>query len=132
MAATMKNLLPSSTWAALLAALASTTITATAANPNLLWYDKPAARWTEALPVGNGFLSLRGRTLLVCRGFLGLGGCTLLVRHGLLGLRGRTLLIGNAKLLVGVVGLVQRKPGCNDRNDQDHGKPKREIALSHA
>src|SRR5690554_1889635 len=21
-----------------------------------LWYDKPAERWTEALPVGNGFL----------------------------------------------------------------------------
>jgi alpha-L-fucosidase 2 len=24
--------------------------------PNLLWYDKPAARWVEALPVGNGRL----------------------------------------------------------------------------
>ncbi|HRZ22072.1 MAG TPA: glycoside hydrolase N-terminal domain-containing protein, partial [Bacteroidales bacterium] len=23
---------------------------------NLLWYDKPAAEWTEALPVGNGRL----------------------------------------------------------------------------
>jgi alpha-L-fucosidase 2 len=26
-------------------------------NPNLLWYDKPAAKWVEALPVGNGRLS---------------------------------------------------------------------------
>ena len=26
-------------------------------NPNLLWYDKPAVRWVEALPVGNGRLS---------------------------------------------------------------------------
>ncbi len=25
-------------------------------NPNLLWYDKPAAKWVEALPVGNGHL----------------------------------------------------------------------------
>ena len=61
MTAGMKNLLHFSTWAALLAAAISTTTTATAApaatNPNLLWYDKPAARWTEALPVGNGRLS---------------------------------------------------------------------------
>jgi alpha-L-fucosidase 2 len=61
MTAGMKNLLHSSTWAVLLAAAISTTTTATAAptaaNPNLLWYDKPAARWTEALPVGNGRLS---------------------------------------------------------------------------
>ncbi len=57
----MKNLLHFSTWAALLAAAVCTTTTATAApaatNPNLLWHDKPAARWTEALPVGNGRLS---------------------------------------------------------------------------
>ena len=26
-------------------------------NPHLLWYGKPAARWVEALPVGNGRLS---------------------------------------------------------------------------
>ncbi|MHB9008440.1 MAG: glycoside hydrolase family 95 protein, partial [Limisphaerales bacterium] len=26
-------------------------------NPQLLWYGKPAARWVEALPVGNGRLS---------------------------------------------------------------------------
>ena len=25
--------------------------------PNLLWYDKPAAKWVEALPVGNGCVS---------------------------------------------------------------------------
>ncbi len=33
-----------------LSALAQTS----SANPNLLWYDEPASRWTEALPVGNG------------------------------------------------------------------------------
>lgn len=58
----MKYLHHLATWAALLAAGFSTTTTPTAAapaaaNPNLLWYDKPAARWTEALPVGNGRLS---------------------------------------------------------------------------
>ncbi len=26
------------------------------AGPPLLWYDKPAAKWTEALPIGNGCL----------------------------------------------------------------------------
>ena len=25
-------------------------------NPNLLWYDKPATKWVQALPVGNGRL----------------------------------------------------------------------------
>jgi len=25
-------------------------------NPLVLWYDKPAAKWVEALPVGNGRL----------------------------------------------------------------------------
>lgn len=25
-------------------------------NPNLLWYDKPAEKWEQALPVGNGRL----------------------------------------------------------------------------
>ena len=25
-------------------------------NFNTLWYDRPAARWTEALPLGNGRL----------------------------------------------------------------------------
>jgi alpha-L-fucosidase 2 len=25
-------------------------------NPNLLWYDKPAVKWEQALPVGNGRL----------------------------------------------------------------------------
>jgi alpha-L-fucosidase 2 len=28
-----------------------------ATNPHLLWYEKPAARWEEALPVGNGRIS---------------------------------------------------------------------------
>src|SRR6478736_766423 len=28
-----------------------------AGNDNLLWYDKPATNWNEALPVGNGRLS---------------------------------------------------------------------------
>lgn len=26
-------------------------------NHNLLWYDNPAVKWVEALPVGNGRLS---------------------------------------------------------------------------
>jgi alpha-L-fucosidase 2 len=26
-------------------------------NPNLLWYDKPATKWVEALPIGNGRVS---------------------------------------------------------------------------
>src|SRR5678815_804119 len=30
--------------------------TASADHPLLLWYDKPASEWTEALPVGNGRL----------------------------------------------------------------------------
>src|SRR5678815_728845 len=30
--------------------------TASADHPLLLWYDKPAAEWTEALPIGNGRL----------------------------------------------------------------------------
>jgi hypothetical protein len=25
-------------------------------NPNLLWYDKPAVKWVQALPIGNGRL----------------------------------------------------------------------------
>jgi alpha-L-fucosidase 2 len=48
-------------WAALsLAALGSATpgIGATAAgDPHVLWYDQPAMKWEEALPVGNGRLS---------------------------------------------------------------------------
>ncbi len=54
----MNNL---SRWAVLIAAAvasANTTIGApTEVNPNLLWYDKPAAKWDEALPVGNGRVS---------------------------------------------------------------------------
>ncbi|RRN77465.1 hypothetical protein EIM50_19495, partial [Pseudoxanthomonas sp. SGD-10] len=26
-------------------------------NQMELWYDKPAANWNEALPIGNGFLA---------------------------------------------------------------------------
>jgi len=39
--------------------LSATATTAAPAgdDPNLLWYDKPAAKWVEALPVGNGRLS---------------------------------------------------------------------------
>ena len=48
-------------WATSALAAAVSAITTTAApvgdNPNLLWYDKPAARWVEALPLGNGRLS---------------------------------------------------------------------------
>ena len=28
----------------------------TMGNPSLLWYDKPATKWVQALPVGNGRL----------------------------------------------------------------------------
>src|SRR5215475_9361728 len=28
-----------------------------AARPHILWYDHPAAQWTEALPIGNGRLA---------------------------------------------------------------------------
>ncbi len=38
--------------------LASATAAAPAGdNPNLLWYDKPATKWVEALAIGNGRLS---------------------------------------------------------------------------
>ncbi|MHB8519881.1 MAG: glycoside hydrolase family 95 protein [Limisphaerales bacterium] len=57
----MRTLSSFLTWATSAVAAAVSAITATAApagdNPNLLWYDKPAARWVEALPVGNGRLS---------------------------------------------------------------------------
>ena len=47
-------------WAALAFAAVCSATTTTAApagdNPNLLWYDKPAVKWVEALPVGNGRL----------------------------------------------------------------------------
>lgn len=47
-------------WAAFaMAAVASATMAmgaATDASSNLLWYDRPAAKWEEALPVGNGRL----------------------------------------------------------------------------
>lgn len=48
-------------WAALAMASLSSATMSTAApagdDSNLLWYDKPATKWTEALPVGNGRLS---------------------------------------------------------------------------
>jgi alpha-L-fucosidase 2 len=28
-----------------------------AQNKNILWYDKPAGNWNEALPIGNGYIS---------------------------------------------------------------------------
>src|SRR5471030_2622342 len=28
-----------------------------AQNKNILWYDKPAANWNEALPIGNGYIA---------------------------------------------------------------------------
>src|SRR5512143_957551 len=44
------------------AAVVCLSVTATTAhaagdNPNLLWYDKPATKWVEALPIGNGRIS---------------------------------------------------------------------------
>lgn len=45
-------------WAALAIAAITSSTAATAApagsNLNVLWYDKPATKWVEALPVGNG------------------------------------------------------------------------------
>jgi len=43
--------------AATAASMPQATAAAVAGNPNVLWYDKPAAKWVEALPVGNGRLS---------------------------------------------------------------------------
>ena len=50
---------PSSAVFALAAAVSLSAAVAqtTAANSTSLWYDKPAARWVEALPVGNGRIS---------------------------------------------------------------------------
>jgi alpha-L-fucosidase 2 len=44
---------------AAIGAVSVTTSTAAPAgdNPNLLWYDEPATKWVEALPVGNGRMS---------------------------------------------------------------------------
>ena len=43
---------------AILLTMATTGRAQTAAsNPMMLWYDKPAQQWTEALPVGNGRIS---------------------------------------------------------------------------
>jgi len=28
-----------------------------AQQKNILWYDKPAANWNEALPIGNGYIA---------------------------------------------------------------------------
>jgi alpha-L-fucosidase 2 len=57
----MRNLLRILKWAALVitaAFSATTTMSAPGGdNPNLLWYGQPAAKWVEALPVGNGRLS---------------------------------------------------------------------------
>jgi alpha-L-fucosidase 2 len=44
---------------ALLAIVSTATIASAASAPegdNILWYDKPAAKWEQALPVGNGHL----------------------------------------------------------------------------
>ena len=47
-------------WAALAIAAITSSTAATAApagsDLNVLWYDKPATKWVEALPVGNGRL----------------------------------------------------------------------------
>lgn len=47
-------------WAVLAMAVVASAATTPGAtsegNPHLLWYDKPAAKWEEALPVGNGRL----------------------------------------------------------------------------
>ena len=47
-----------SVWCAVMAAIPAVQAMAAAIadNPNLLWYDKPAVKWEQALPVGNGRL----------------------------------------------------------------------------
>ncbi len=56
----MRNLSLFLKWAVPAIAVALSVIPTTAApggdSPNRLWYDKPAAKWVEALPVGNGRL----------------------------------------------------------------------------
>jgi alpha-L-fucosidase 2 len=45
--------------------LTAASLASAAANPNSrLWYDQPAERWTDALPIGNGRLGamIYGRT----------------------------------------------------------------------
>ncbi len=37
-------------------AFAQASLPKPAANPLVLWYDKPASQWVDALPVGNGRL----------------------------------------------------------------------------
>jgi len=41
---------------AALIVIVAATVTLAEQGPMVLWYDKPAARWTEALPLGNGQL----------------------------------------------------------------------------
>lgn len=47
-----------SIWCAITAAIPAVQVMAAAVaeNPNLLWYDRPAVKWEQALPVGNGRL----------------------------------------------------------------------------
>src|SRR5689334_22022247 len=47
-----------SVWCAIVAAIPAVRVMAagSADNPNLLWYDQPAIKWVQALPVGNGRL----------------------------------------------------------------------------
>src|SRR5471030_2043871 len=42
---------------AIAAYLLSFPINLFAQSKNILWYDKPAANWNEALPIGNGFIA---------------------------------------------------------------------------
>jgi len=56
----MKSLGIPLAWAAAMAAAtlaAAAEVASGAGHPYVLWYDKPAGRWTEALPVGNGRLA---------------------------------------------------------------------------
>ena len=42
---------------AVIGPVAATMTQVTAANPTTLWYDEPATKWVEALPVGNSRVS---------------------------------------------------------------------------
>ena len=53
---TLNQLLFRLLWLAAVAPLLSASGVEPTANPDLLWYQQPAANWNEALPIGNGRL----------------------------------------------------------------------------
>jgi alpha-L-fucosidase 2 len=43
-------------WCINVICLLASSVTLADAGPMMLWYDKPASKWVEALPIGNGRL----------------------------------------------------------------------------